>query len=293
MQVIDDENGAYIQLLCGHLRRLTRRLRAIPPGKWEWQPNPFTPSPCLVAQHVWLWLVCDRRHINEPDASTHPTALAPAAQADLCALLERETEEWRALLDTMTPGQLAQARFAFNWRAVNVRWVVWHMCQNVIYKHGQLAALYFQLGLDGEEPYEAPLPQKDYERLAEMMRHPAIEWVLEGHAADALPAAVRREIDTTDSAGCTPLHYAVWRGDARKVRLLLEHGADVNSAYAEGWTPLMDAAWLGSLEIVRVLLVHGADIAARTTRGYMAADLASEAGHSAVFEALTQWRCEE
>jgi len=282
MSILNDENEAYSELLCGHLRRLTRRLRAIPPDRWDWQPNSSTPSPMILAQHAWLWLVSDRYHIHEPDALRHPPVTdPPAAQADLCTLLEQETEEWSSLLGALTPEQLAEERFAFNWRRVNVRWLVWHMCQNVIYKHGQLATLYFQLGLEGEEPYQAPLPQMDYDRLAGMMRHRGIRWVLTAEPADAVPPALQDEIDARDAAGCTALNYAVWRGDASRVRALLEAGADVDNAYGDGWTPLMGAAWLGHLEAARTLLAHGADTTRRSTSGYSALDLALDQGHFA------------
>jgi hypothetical protein len=38
------------------------------------------------------------------------------------------------------------------------------MIQNCIYKNGQLATIYFALGLDGTEPYEAPFPNPIYEQ---------------------------------------------------------------------------------------------------------------------------------
>jgi hypothetical protein len=289
MLVIHGENEAYIELLCGHLRRLTKRLRAIPPEKWEWQPCPAAPSPRILAQHAWLWLVSDRNHVHQPDALLHPPiSEPPTAQAELCSLLEQETEEWNTLLHEMTPARRDEARLAFNWRAVNVRWLVYHMCQNVIYKHGQLAALYFQLGLDGEEPYQAPFPQNDYDRLAEMMCHPAIHWLLTSDPTEGVPPAVQAAVDERDATGCTALHYAAWRGDADKTRLLLEAGAEVDSTYGQGGTALIDAAWLGHLETVRVLLAHGANTTLQLTSGYTALSLALLEGHTAVAEAIQQ-----
>jgi hypothetical protein len=292
--VLGDENAAYIELLCGHLGRFTRRLRAIPAERWEWQPNAWAPSPRLLAQHAWLWLVCDRRHILEPDALRHPDVPGPPeGQSDLVALLEEETGQWRALLREMTAAEFAEPRLAFNWRRVNVRWLVWHMCQNVIYKHGQLAALYFQLGLDGNEPYRAPLPRDDYERLAEMMRHPAICGVLSGAPADLASLPAPAGLDERDRAGCTALHYAVWRGEAETVGRLLRHGANMDASYGAGWTALMDAAWLGDPEVVRVLVAHGARPDLRTTRGDTALALALEQGHSQVVDLLRQAGAEE
>ena len=45
-----------------------------------------------------------------------------------------------------------------------MRGFVCHMIQNTIYKHGQFATIYFALGLDGTEPYNAPFPNPIYEQ---------------------------------------------------------------------------------------------------------------------------------
>ena len=91
---------------------------------------------------------------------------APADQMALCDALDAETARWQALLDAMTDAQMAEPRHQFNtpeeW---SVRGSVYHMVQNCIYKHGQLSALFFALGLDGTEPYSAPFPNPIYEEL--------------------------------------------------------------------------------------------------------------------------------
>ncbi len=285
-----DENETYVTLLYGHLQRLIRRLRSIPPERWEWQPAPTTPSPRIVAQHAWRWLVCDRNHIREPDATSHPAITdAPTVQASLCDLLEQEAESWRSLLLTMTAERLSQPRRAFNWRPVNLRWLVYHMTGNVIYKHGQLATIYFMLGLDGTEPYRAPLPQDDYDRLADMMTHPPIRSVLCGSPSDILtPGFTGVDVDERDRAGCTALHYVAYIGDANAVEVLLQWGAAVDSEYQEGWTPLIDAAYLGHVDTVRVLLAHGASIHKRNSYGKSALTYAVEQQQWPVVEVLKQ-----
>lgn len=44
----------------------------------------------------------------------------------------------------------------------NVRGFIGQIIENTIYKHGQLATLFFPLELDGSEPYRAPLPNPFY-----------------------------------------------------------------------------------------------------------------------------------
>ena len=45
----------------------------------------------------------------------------------------------------------------------------------------------------------------------------------------------------------------------RVARLLLEHGADVNTRRKDHWTPLHHASYFGNVEIARLLLDHGAN----------------------------------
>jgi hypothetical protein len=160
------ENEAYALLLCGHLEHFVERLRELPPDKWDWTPDPAAPTARILAVHAWQWLQCDRRHIAQPDASLHERIPEPPLNpVDICIALQEETEEWRRLLSALTPEQLGTERFQFNGNfPMNVRAFVCHMIQNVIYKHGQFATLYFALGLDGTEPYAAPFPNPIYEQ---------------------------------------------------------------------------------------------------------------------------------
>jgi len=81
----------------------------------------------------------------------------------MCDALARETENWRMLIRGLTPEKLAEPRRQFDSEPVlNVRWFVYHMIQNSIYKHGQFSVLFFALGLDGREPYMAPFPNPIY-----------------------------------------------------------------------------------------------------------------------------------
>ena len=167
MLELKNENEAYAFLLCHHLEGFVWRLRRLPLEKWDWTPDPAAPTARTLATHAWQWLICDRQHIHEPDASQHPrTPEPPEDPFALCDLLAEETETWRALIAGLTEEQLARVGHQFNIpdAGMNVRGFVCHMIQNVIYKHGQFATLYFALGLDGTEPYAAPFPNPIYEQ---------------------------------------------------------------------------------------------------------------------------------
>lgn len=84
-------------------------------------------------------------------------------------------------------------------------------------------------------------------------------------------------VDVTDNAGWTPLHEACNRGHSQAVRVLIQHGANVNASAECGTTPLIDAARNGHLSIVRVLLRHGAIPTIADRRGQTAFDVAGNA----------------
>jgi ankyrin repeat protein len=74
------------------------------------------------------------------------------------------------------------------------------------------------------------------------------------------------EVNATNRRGSTPLHWAIH--DEAKVRVLLAHGAGVNTKQADGRTPLYLAASLGNGHaILRLLLEHRADPNLRMANG--------------------------
>jgi len=166
MPLLGDEQHAYAYLLCSHLRHMTERMRLVPEDKWDWSPAPAAPTTRILASHAWQWLVCDRQHILEPDARKHaPIPEPPNDPAAMCDLLAAETDTWEALILSLTTAQLDEPRSQFNQGEMGVRGFVCHMIQNCIYKHGQFATLFFALGLDGTEPYDAPFPNPIYQWL--------------------------------------------------------------------------------------------------------------------------------
>lgn len=76
--------------------------------------------------------------------------------------------------------------------------------------------------------------------------------------------------------GLTALENAVHGGDIKKVKALLDKGADVNE-FKYG-TALMIAAQEGRIEIARLLMERGADLNIQADMGWTALGMAAEAG---------------
>src|SRR4029078_3773837 len=71
--------------------------------------------------------------------------------------------------------------------------------------------------------------------------------------------------NATDRRDDTPLMYAGVYSDTAMVKVLLEHGADVNAVNPNGATPLMRGA--GEFEKVELLLAGGAKVDAKSKMG--------------------------
>lgn len=96
------------------------------------------------------------------------------------------------------------------------------------------------------------------------------------------------QIDHQNEFGKTALYYAIQFNEHDSVKLLLEHGADVNQAYQQeadnewscigieqwGRTPLMHAAQHADTEMINILLDNGAQLTVKDILGSSAYDYA-------------------
>ena len=111
----------------------------------------------------------------------------------------------------------------------------------------------------------------DGERARELLPADAELTVFEAAAfgrAERLRELLRAEpglVGAYSDDGFTPLHLAVFGGQAEAARVLIEHGADpdaVSTASIAQVTPLGTAAFVRSAPLVRLLIAAGADPAA-------------------------------
>ena len=87
------------------------------------------------------------------------------------------------------------------------------------------------------------------------------------------------DVNAANRNGKKAVHFAAQlRSDTEVLALLVEAGADVNSATHRGHTPLIYAAGRGRANVVTFLLDHGADAATWTVHGASALDFGRKSG---------------
>lgn len=68
------------------------------------------------------------------------------------------------------------------------------------------------------------------------------------------------DVNGTDTKGKSPLSWAAFKGEINIVTALLESNADVNQVDIYGYTPLMFAIKEARTEVVELLIAYGADV---------------------------------
>ena len=88
--------------------------------------------------------------------------------------------------------------------------------------------------------------------------------------------------------GATPLWCSAGAGHYNIIKMLIEHGADVNHSTVTNSTPLRAACFDGRLDIVKFLLEHGADLSIANKFKNTCLMIASYKGHKNVVEVLLE-----
>ena len=101
-----------------------------------------------------------------------------------------------------------------------------------------------------------------------------------------LEAGADVNLASRESMKVAPLASASAAGQLEIARVLLAHGANVNTRGSGDFTPLHESAASGRLEFARLLLEHGADVNAKTTEGKTPVDYAREHNREEMVELL-------
>ncbi|CAL4135400.1 unnamed protein product, partial [Meganyctiphanes norvegica] len=82
--------------------------------------------------------------------------------------------------------------------------------------------------------------------------------------------------DSTNEDGLTALHQCCIDDSEEMMRLLVEHGSDVNAQDSEKWTPLHAAATCGHLHLAKFLIAKYANLLAVNADGNMPYDICED-----------------
>ena len=106
-------------------------------------------------------------------------------------------------------------------------------------------------------------------------------------AANKCNLIVFKSAKEFDEAGSTAVHKAAANGHLDVLKLLIQHGGDVELADISGCTPLHVAARNGHLTCVKYLVLQGADFRMKSKKGNTAMVMAKANNQPKVAEYLS------
>ncbi len=163
LEHLQSELEVFEIMIPGFVGSILRAAEQIPEDKWNWSTSERAPTPREICEHTFVWLWCDRQQMTVLDRNLHrPTPDLPTDRSVMLRMLKEEAEEWRQLIQSLTPEVLFEEREIWDGETRNLRSFLFHMGQNTVYKAGQIWVLNFELGIDGEQTYRAPYPNEMY-----------------------------------------------------------------------------------------------------------------------------------
>ncbi|XP_012143193.1 acyl-CoA-binding domain-containing protein 6 [Megachile rotundata] len=104
-----------------------------------------------------------------------------------------------------------------------------------------------------------------------------LDWVKEGHEGKVQELLDKepRLVNSMDTEGLLPIHWAADRGHLGIIEQLIKKGANINSQDEDGQSPLHYAASCGHLDVVKYLLSIGAQLI-EDNNGMTPKDIADE-----------------
>ena len=87
------------------------------------------------------------------------------------------------------------------------------------------------------------------------------------------------DVNTATSNGLTPLYDACTNGHFETIQLLLNKGADIRVVFSSGWTPLQEFSATGHVETVRLLVDEGVDVKLACSTVITPLQMVSQDGH--------------
>ncbi|WXC58526.1 hypothetical protein SNK03_004427 [Fusarium graminearum] len=96
------------------------------------------------------------------------------------------------------------------------------------------------------------------------------------------------DTDTATPEGVTPLNFSIAKGDVSLVKLLLKHGADINTPNGIGMTPLFRAIQDGSEEIFQAFLFANPNLSTRCLNNSTLLHAAARGENDTILSTLLQ-----
>lgn len=233
------------------------------------QPAADGPQPIIYASHGALQSLCSVG--DEARTRTIELLLDAGASPNACVQLDNQPDaRIPALYFACVSGNTAAARVLLERGAIpNDGESVYHAAEH---NHRDCLALLLAHGADISTRHERCGNTPLYFISGYKETHPlcasatrGMEWLL-AHGADPNERSdVARQADGAPGTGETPLHRLVQHGRGVEVlRLLVEHGADINLPRHDGKTPLSLAMRTGNTAAADYLVAIGADATAVT-----------------------------